>query len=65
MPKTVVTINIPEKEILKYYSGVAKNILAPDINGVHIQFPASILRSFVTKEGIQGTFEIEFDNNGK
>lgn len=65
MPKTIFSVNIPEEEILKYYSGTAKNVITTDSNGLRIQFPAAILRQYVTKQGVQGTFEIEFDENGK
>lgn len=65
MPKTIFSLNISEDEILKYYSGAVKSVITTDTNGLKIQFPAAILRQFVTKEGVHGTFEIEFDENGR
>lgn len=34
-------------------------------DGRNIQFPAKVLQQFVTREGVNGTFEMEFDVNNK
>jgi uncharacterized protein YqjF (DUF2071 family) len=35
------------------------------MDGRSIQFPANVLRQFVTSEGVQGIFEMEFDADNK
>ena len=59
------SIYIPAHEYQAYYSGVARNVSTRTREGISIQFPASALQRFVTHEGIQGDFEIEFDQNNK
>jgi hypothetical protein len=61
----VVSLSISAEDYLKYYRGSAKNILARDVNGKTVNFPAGILQKFVTREGISGVFEIFFDSTGK
>ena len=34
-------------------------------NGQRLQFSAELLRRFVTQDGVQGWFEIEYDDAGK
>lgn len=65
MAKTIVSIDISKDEILRYYSGDANNVIAQDFEGKTVQFPANILRQFVTKDGVRGVFEIEYDVSGK
>lgn len=49
----------------QFYSGKVKHVVAQDQQGVTVQFPAAILRPFVTKNGIQGQFVIRMDKNNK
>ena len=48
-----------------YYAGKVKYVIAQDLKGVKVQFPAEILRPFVTVSGIQGQFVIRMDSNNK
>lgn len=67
MPKhsVIVRLHIDAEEFLRYYRGSAKVVSAPDIYGRSVRFPANILQPFITREGIQGVFEIFFDESGK
>ncbi|MBU2984166.1 DUF2835 domain-containing protein [Saccharophagus degradans] len=47
------------------YAGAAKHVLAYTRDGRSIRFPAHILRPFVTRDGVQGSFVIEFDQNNR
>lgn len=58
-----LAINADEYE--RVYSGSARHILAQDEQGRRIQFPASALRPFVTRDGIAGIFVIRVDANHK
>lgn len=63
--KVRFTLHIPAHEYQQYYSGSASNVIVTATDGRNIQFPANILRSFVTHDGIHGDFVIEFDYNNK
>lgn len=58
-------IDIPAHEYQAYYAGAARNVAVVTREGLHIKFPANILRPFVTYTGIRGEFTIEFDQNNK
>jgi len=49
----------------QFYSGSVKHVVAQDLHGVTVQFPAAILRPFVTANGIEGHFIIRMDKNNK
>jgi len=57
----VLDLNISSEEYLKLYQGRAESVHAMARDGRSIRFPAHILRSFVTREGVRGTFVIHFD----
>lgn len=61
----IVDLSISAEEYLKLYEGVAQNANAVARDGRRVQFPAHILRPYVTRSGIFGTFEISFDENLK
>jgi len=65
MPSIIIDLRISPKDLLGYYQGVAKNIIAPSLAGQRVQLPIASLRSFVTSHGIQGRFEILYSENGK
>lgn len=50
---------------LAYYKGKAKYILVRSLDNRSIKFPASAIRGFLTREGVYGLFEIQFDENNK
>lgn len=58
-------LNIPHDVLLSYYEGTARAVMVKSMDGRSIQFPANILRRFVTDEGVQGIFEMEFDENNR
>jgi len=55
----LVDLHIPPAELLRYYRGSASSISAVDRHGRRLQFPASALRPFVTRDGIRGTFVLQ------
>ncbi|GEM_PF-411774 len=65
MPSLRIHLNISADEMLEYYRGVARSVHAKATNGQTVQFPASALQKFVTKEGVCGAFELVFDDQNK
>lgn len=63
--KVIIDLNIPEQELMKYYRDGITTVVARDIQGKVIRFPAGILRQFVTSSGVNGTFVIEYNQQGK
>lgn len=53
------------EKYLEYYKGNAQNIVTRSEDNRNIKFPANAVRNFLTHEGINGLFEIQFDENNK
>ena len=60
-----VRLNISPERFQAYYQGVVENVVATTHDGRTVQFPARVLRPFLSYQGIQGTFDITFDANLK
>ena len=60
-----VDIAISQDEYLLWYQGAANQVFARALDGRTVNFPASILQKFVTREGVRGRFAIEFDASNK
>ncbi len=65
MAKLRVSLTITEDELLKWYRQDAQDVYAIAHDGSSVRFPANILQPYVSHSGVQGTFEIEFDEYGK
>jgi hypothetical protein len=61
MQAVTVRLRISPERFQAYYQGVVENVVAQSTDGRTIQFPARVLRPFLSYQGIQGTFEITFD----
>ncbi|WP_045859421.1 DUF2835 domain-containing protein [Teredinibacter purpureus] len=60
-----VSLSITVEEYQKLYAGTAKSVFATSLDGRRIRFPAAILRSYVTREGVRGCFAIYFDHDNR
>lgn len=58
-------LRLDAQDFLPYYSGRVKFISVVADDGRRIEFPAEHLRPFVSHDGIEGYFEIEFDDYNK
>lgn len=58
-------LEISAQEYQRVYAGTAKSVVAEDMRGLRVQFPAAVLRPFVTHAGISGRFVIRMDENHK
>lgn len=59
------SIRLSYEKYLGYYQGYADDVLVTAIDGRKIQFPAEILKPYLTREGINGNFIIHFNNQNK
>ena len=60
-----VSINLNSDQVLDYYRGKRDRVRAKTSDGSSVSIPYNILLEFVTREGIYGTFEITYGNDGK
>lgn len=58
-------INLSNEEFLRHYSGRAQAVIVLAEDGRRVRLPARNFRNFITKEGIQGRFEVELDDNNR
>ena len=61
MKSIIVNLSISTEEFQRLYEGSVKTVFTRSIDGRSIRFPASILRPYVLHNGVQGTFQIDFD----
>jgi hypothetical protein len=61
----IVDISISPEEWIKLYQGVATDVRTRARDGRSVCFPARILSRFYLNDGVNGTFCILFDDNGK
>lgn len=59
------SINLSYDKFLQVYQGHAKHVVTKAYDGRTLQFPAEILKPYLTHSGIQGRFVIYFDENNK
>ncbi|MDH5256730.1 MAG: DUF2835 domain-containing protein [Gammaproteobacteria bacterium] len=59
------SIKLSYEKYTAYYKGYAQNVLVRAFDGRNIQFPAEILKPYLTHEGINGVFIIHFDDRNK
>lgn len=65
MQRMRFTLRISPEEYQSYYQGVAKAVIVTSDDGRTLKFPVNALQKFVTHNGIEGFFEIMFDDNNK
>lgn len=65
MGHLTVWIKIDANTFVGYYQGKIKTVVATADNGKKVSMPANILQPFVTKQGINGHFQVDFDEHGK
>lgn len=58
-------LRITAGQYLDYYRGAARHVIAHSTAGQTVQFPASLLQRFVTREGVHGRFVLLCDENNK
>lgn len=59
------SIALSADRYLAYYKGLARAVVVKAHDGRTVQFPADVLRPFLTHEGVYGEFELRFDEGRK
>ena len=65
MPSLRFNLYISPDEYLRWYKSEAKDVVTKSLDGRTVRFPADVLRPYVSHQGINGCFEIEFSKAGK
>lgn len=65
MKYLVFDLKLSRDEVLKYYRGTALMVSVRARNGQQVRFPAAALRPFLSHAGVQGTFILYYDEQGK
>ncbi len=65
MQALVVNLSISPEAYQRLYAGMAKHVTATAVDGRRVQFPANILRPYVTHQGIRGRFRIQFSDDNR
>ena len=60
-----VNLRISSEDFVAYYKGAAKRVSAKDQSGKVIEFPAFVLRPYLTSQGIEGQFQIKCDEQNR
>jgi hypothetical protein len=65
MQQIIVDLFISREEWLRLYRGETNTVFAKSRDGRSIKFPASILTKYTTQNGVEGSFVIQFSDEGK
>ncbi len=65
MKKYYFSMALSYERYLPFYQGLVQTIQVKDSLNRRIDLPAEHFRSFVTRDGIHGKFELSTDDNGK
>ncbi|MBD5771604.1 DUF2835 family protein [Marinomonas colpomeniae] len=65
MAKVVLSVALPAFKYEALYAGSAKNLVANSLDGRKVQLPLLAFQRFLTHQGINGVFEVEFDDMNK
>ncbi|AZR43367.1 DUF2835 domain-containing protein [Marinobacter salarius] len=65
MQQIIVDVDISPDEWIKLYQGSATDVHTRARDGRSVRFPARILSRFYLRYGVQGSFRILFDDQGK
>jgi hypothetical protein len=60
-----LVLRISPEEYLRFYRGEVSAVVAEASNGLTVQFPASLLRAFVTHGGVEGRFMLVCDDSNR
>jgi hypothetical protein len=55
------SISVSTEDWLSFYEGAIQNIIVRTFHGLRLSIPAQNFLPFVTFSGVQGTFEITFN----
>ncbi len=62
MRRYIVDLQLTRGQVLSFYQGAARAVVAPARSGERVQFPLDALRPHVDADGISGTFLLMVDS---
>ena len=66
MPNPIrFSLKLSADRYLSHYQGRAKSVSVLADDGRRVEFPANALRAFVTRQGVQGRFELIVDEHNR
>ena len=65
MKRMTFSMKLSAEKYLRYYQGSASAVIVQADDGRTLKFPINAIQKFVTRDGIEGRFEIIFDDNNK
>jgi uncharacterized protein YqjF (DUF2071 family) len=65
MQHVIIRLSLSRDRVMEHYRGQAHRVQTMSVDGRTVEFPATLLRQFVSEEGVHGVFEICFDANNK
>ncbi|MFK7795303.1 MAG: DUF2835 domain-containing protein [Gammaproteobacteria bacterium] len=65
MGSITVTLSISTQEFERLYRGQVRDVICTATDGRTVQFPANVLRQFLTHNGVHGEFEIFFTSDNR
>ncbi|WP_330924404.1 DUF2835 family protein [Candidatus Sororendozoicomonas aggregata] len=65
MPKAIFSVSLTSEQVLQFYKGLKSRVQVRTTNGQSMSIPYDILLQHVTREGVYGTFEITYGDDGK
>ena len=65
MQRLIIRLCLDKEKVLSHYRGLASRVVTRSLDGRTVQFPASLLRQFVSEDGVNGFFEIRFDDQNR
>ena len=65
MPKATFSVSLSSEQVLQFYKGLKNRVQVRTTDGQSMSIPYDILVQHVTREGIYGTFEITYGDDGK
>ncbi len=63
MGSITVNLAISTEEFARLYRGEARDVICTAKDGRTVQFPANVLRQFLTHDGVHGEFELFFSTD--
>lgn len=65
MGSITVNLAISTQEFARLYRGEARDVICTATDGRTVQFPANVLRQFLTHDGVYGEFELFFSRDNR
>ncbi|WP_455205101.1 DUF2835 family protein [Kaarinaea lacus] len=59
------SMGLSAHKLMEYYRGNVKNVLVTTEEGLKLQLPLQVLKSYVSHSGIYGEFVVDVDDNNK